>query len=560
MSQSQGDGPCPQCGFDPTAPHHPLYLKAGTPLSKRFLAGKLLRYNGEGVSYLGYDLALNQKVVIREYMPDVLAVREKGGINVLVLKGRETQYKALLSDFCDLCRTLQKLRTYTGLVPVLDFFEMNNTAYAIYAYTGDTALASYLKQNGPMTAQQLRTKMIPVFAALEAMHATGIFHRGISPTAIYVNEEDDFQLGGFCIAAARTAKSELAAELFPGYSPPELYSLTGWQGSWTDVYALAAVSYTALTGLALPDAAQREVRDTLESARAAVPSISVRFADALQAAMRLDPKERTQTVGAFAGAFSQPAAAMGDSSSPEHDVLEHSEKRGEEMNKEQQPQKKQQRAIKRKVRTRSLLYMLGSMFITTTILLTLMFVILNEIDSSLLVFAKEKKPQSSTLVEVVSDGGQDEKPYYIPNFVGSYFDTVKSSEDYMVRYAVTETEEYNEDYPVGVIFEQDPAADSPAKELINVAVKVSKGPAPIPEDIVGMSQTEAERILGDLKVKYEIAQVYDNTYPNGYVVGYTRLPGEIMLKVSQGSMDGYYNSGDSDDDMTYEEKQEWLYH
>lgn len=231
------------------------------------------------------------------------------------------------------------------------------------------------------------------------------------------------------------------------------------------------------------------------------------------------------------------------------------------MYKEQMSPKKKQRIIKRKIRNRSLVYMLSSMFITTAILLTLMFVILKEIDSSMLVFAKDPGVASNPALD---DPAEDETPqtYYLPVFVGSYLETVKNSEDYMVRYAVTDDEEYNEEYPAGVIFEQNPPSGTIANELINVSVKVSKGPAPIPENIVGMSQSEVESILKELKIAYRIAEAYDDIYPAGQVISYTRMPGEILLKVSLGSMGG--NGWSSEDDgehfgMTWDEYQDFLY-
>ncbi len=566
MSRQETDGVCPACGFDPATVHHPLYLRAGTLLTKRFIAGKLLFYNGEGASYLGYDLALNRKVVVREYMPDVLAVRESDGINVLALKGKETQYKALLSDFCDLHRTLQKLRTYVGVIAVLDFLEINNTAYAIYDYYGDTTLKAYIEQNGPMPWDRFRDCIAGPLAAVEAMHTMGIYHRGISPATIYVDEQGVFRLGGFCIAAARTAKSELAAELFSGYSPPELYSLTDWQGSWTDVYSLAAVSYYALTAKAVPDAAQRKAKDTLLPAHH-TSLVSPPISDVLRVAMSLEPGGRPQTIGELALAFSRAQNAQtaedkdsyGNSQAVQDISSQQSEKRGDEMYKEQLPQKKREKVVKRKIRARSLLYMLSSMFITTAVLVTLMFVILSEIDSSMLVFGKE----TGTPADVVSEepGEEEEKQtYHLPNFVGSYFETIQNNPDFMVRYALSKQEEYNEEYPVGVIFEQNPVAQTPLLELTNVAVKVSKGPAPIPDNIVGMSQSEAEDILRELKINYEIAEVYDDTHPAGYVVGYTRLPGEMMLKVSKGSMGGPWNDEDGEYfGMPWDEYQDFLY-
>ncbi len=532
---------CEGCGFDSKAPHHTLYLKPGTSLSERFVAGKLISCNGEGATYLGYDFSRNGKVFIREYMPDSLAVRERGGENVLTLKGKETQYKALLSDFRDLCRQLQKLYTYTGLLPIVDFFERNNTAYAVYEYVAETTLASFLKEHsGAFSADVISGRLAPVLAAVEAMHAAGIIHRGISTDTIFVGENGGLRLAGFAIPAARTAKCELAGELFAGYSPPELYSLTGWQGTWTDVYSAAAVVYTMLTGAVVPEATARLAQDTLKPAIELVPGLPANVSHALERAMALEPKERPQTIGEFTVLLTQPLAA--NEENPQN-----SDKRGENMYQEQQPSPAKKKSVSKwKARKRNFVYMFSSMLITTTILLTLMFVILSEIDKSLLVFAKDNT-QTGSNVEVVSEDTNENEPYILPDFVGSYLDTVKNKEEYGKNYVVTETEEYNEEYPAGVIFDQNPLSNTPVSELVNVAVKVSKGPAPIPEDIIGMAQADAEKALTDLKIKYQIVQMFDESVPAGYVVRVTRVPGEIMLIISQGSMNGGTTTGGDDD-------------
>ncbi len=559
MREAQQESVCPDCGFDATAPHHPLYLKAGSQISKRFVAGRLITYNGEGASYLGYDYAMNQKVLIREYMPDLLAVREKGGNDVLPIKGKETQYKALLSDFADMVKALQRLRTYSGLLPVLDFFEKNNTAYAIYAYPGKTTLRAYIKKNGPMTVQTLSQRLAPILSAVEAMHSTGEWHRGISADTVFAGEDGSLYLGGFAIAAARTAKSELAAELFAGYSAPELYSLTGLQGAWTDVYALAAVCYTALTGVYPPDALRRETADTLQPARKANFMLGSAISDALTAAMALDPLERTQTVGEFCSVLTQSLKTKKEKE--KEDVAIMGEKRGDEMYRQPQTEQKQQRVVKRKIRTRNFLYMLGSTIITSAVLLTGLFLILKDIDQNLLVFAGDNASRSNTVTPVQSGGQTTDEAYYLPNFVGSYLDTIKNNPDFMVKYALTiEEEDYNDEYPTGVVYEQNPPENTKVDGMSNVAIKVSKGPAPIPENIVGMGRAEAEALLTELKVKYTIAEVYDNNIPTGCVVGYTRMPGELMLRVSLGRMDGgIYNDPIIPEGWTIEQYEDFIY-
>jgi len=61
---------CPQCGYDERKYKlHPLYLKAKTVLKEQYVIGKILGQGGFGVTYLGFDLWLQKKVAIKEYLP-----------------------------------------------------------------------------------------------------------------------------------------------------------------------------------------------------------------------------------------------------------------------------------------------------------------------------------------------------------------------------------------------------------------------------------------------------------------------------------------------------------
>ena len=55
MNEKESDGPCEKCGYSNDAPYLPSYLAPGTILNDRYIVGKLLSYNGEGATYIGFD-------------------------------------------------------------------------------------------------------------------------------------------------------------------------------------------------------------------------------------------------------------------------------------------------------------------------------------------------------------------------------------------------------------------------------------------------------------------------------------------------------------------------
>ncbi|MCE2438634.1 MAG: hypothetical protein J4F39_04315 [Candidatus Latescibacteria bacterium] len=90
----------------------------------------------------------------------------------------------------------------------------------------------------------------------------------------------------------------------PGYAPIEQYSKRGNQGAWTDIYALGAVCYHALTGQLPYDATDRVRVDPLEPAVERCRNQAADgFLSAIDWALRVDEQERPQSVVAWRAAL-----------------------------------------------------------------------------------------------------------------------------------------------------------------------------------------------------------------------------------------------------------------
>jgi hypothetical protein len=90
--------------------------------------------------------------------------------------------------------------------------------------------------------------------------------------------------------------------LKPGYAPLEQYAEVAAmkQGPWTDVYALAAVVYYAITGRTPPPAVARMVSDQYQPiAQLAAGRYSEHFLKAVDRALVLMPEARTASIAAF---------------------------------------------------------------------------------------------------------------------------------------------------------------------------------------------------------------------------------------------------------------------
>ncbi|MBQ5312257.1 MAG: protein kinase, partial [Oscillospiraceae bacterium] len=299
MEPLEEPGTCPRCGYSPSQANEPSYLAAGTMLADRYIVGRMLRYNGEGAEYIGYDTGTAAKVTIREYMPDTLCTRKDSSM-LSVRSSSVAQYKAFMSEFVELNKTLAKMRTLSHINPPIDMFGENNTGYVVFKYIEGINLGKYLRENsGELTWEEVRDSFPPIFTTLSLVHNAGLIHRGISPDNIIVGRDGNMKLIGFCIADARTADTALTSELYRGYAAPEQYSSSDWQGTWTDVYGISALLYRILTGTAPMDAKDRLANDALPEPRALNSDIPANVSKVIMDGMKLSGEDRIQTVTEF---------------------------------------------------------------------------------------------------------------------------------------------------------------------------------------------------------------------------------------------------------------------
>ena len=101
MNELEPDGSCLNCSHNGNIPRIQPYLAAGTVLDNRYLVGRVLSYNGEGASYIGYDKVAHEKVVVREYLPDTFCTRSRGNDSVQVNPDCLAKYKTYMSEFAE---------------------------------------------------------------------------------------------------------------------------------------------------------------------------------------------------------------------------------------------------------------------------------------------------------------------------------------------------------------------------------------------------------------------------------------------------------------------------
>ena len=294
---------CPHCGYVHGTPAKEAYhILPGSLLAGRYIVGQVLGFGGFGVTYIGYDQVLQQKVAIKEYLPSEFATRMPKQEDVTIYSGeKEEQFLAGREKFVEEARRLAKFQSQPGIVQIYDCFETNRTAYIIMEYLDGISLKEKLERDGAMTVEESMPVIMAVIGALKSVHAAGILHRDISPDNIYLLKNGRTKLLDFGAARFATTKHSrsLSVIIKPGFAPVEQYRSRGDQGPWTDVYALAATFYNMLTGQVPEDAMERAAQDTLKEPSKLGVKISPSLEAALMNALNVQIENRTKTINRF---------------------------------------------------------------------------------------------------------------------------------------------------------------------------------------------------------------------------------------------------------------------
>ena len=298
------DTVCPFCGYIEGTPAKEAYhIKPGSLLHDRYTVGRAIGFGGFGITYIAWDNKLMQKVAIKEYMPSEYATRVPGNLTVTIYDGeRYTEFMTGLQKFLDEAQRLAKFQNVPGIVRILDCFSENLTAYIVMEYLDGMTLKQYLAEHGGKLPYEEAVEFIlPVLAALQAVHKEGIIHRDISPDNIFITEDGEVKLLDF--GAARYASTgyskSLSVILKPGYAPAEQYLSHGEQGPWSDVYATAATLYRMITGVVPEEALERKEKDTLKPPSALGAKLPKNAEKAILNALNVRVENRTASAEEF---------------------------------------------------------------------------------------------------------------------------------------------------------------------------------------------------------------------------------------------------------------------
>lgn len=282
---------------------------------ENFEITKVIGVGGFGIVYEAEDQLLGRKVAIKEFMPSSMVTRLPNLSIQLKSERHEDLFKEALTSFIAEARLLASF-DHPSLVKVHRYWEQHGTAYIVMPFYDGLTLKSIRSALGKAPNEDWLKRILgQAIDALAILHSKKIYHRDIAPDNILLTKEDrravllDFGAARKIIEDKQGNTEAIILKL--GYAPLEQYEddLGLKQGSWTDVYALAATIHFLIFGTPPPPSPVRLKEPELDLFSKVKDQYSVGFLSELRKALEVDPRKRTQTLSEFRESMGIPAGA-----------------------------------------------------------------------------------------------------------------------------------------------------------------------------------------------------------------------------------------------------------
>ncbi len=474
----------------------------GIVLEGRYELLNPLGSGGMAVVYRAMDNRLNRYVAVKIMRPE-LAMNEK-----------------FRQRFQTESRAIAKLN-HPNIVGVFDVSHSESIEYIVMEMLDGVNLKQYLRDNGPLDVKKTLAFSTQIASALSHAHSNGIVHRDIKPQNIIVINDDTVKVADFGIANLQSEVPNVENEAIGSVhyiSPEQAKGLPADERS--DIYSLGIVMYEMLSGQ-LPfdgdddrDIALKHLSAVPTPLRDIIPSIPEQMAEIVMKAMNPSLDERYQSADALLADLEKLRRTLaGAVDDVEGNVTPFSS--NGELSREN---------YNRRRRRSKTVSMLSGIFMVMAFILFLAVFIWNY-----------------WLRDIFAPGQR----ITIPNFVGSYYDTIINSKNFTRSFNFNLTYEIDPDVEKGIIIGQEPEAGKSymlSDKGINVNLTISTGVmlTEIP-DLIGRDYKEATSELEKIGFNVEKIYVSSDTVEADHVYEISPNPGEklpagatVYVSISQG--------------------------
>lgn len=235
-------------------------LESNTKLQNgKYRILSMLGHGGFGITYLASQTMLDRRVCIKEFFMKELCDRNIVDNSITCSESSKDTVALYTNKFLKEARSIASLKN-DNIVKIIDIFEENNTAYYVMDYIEAGSLADKVNSFGYLPESLATKYILDIAKALMSIHNHKMTHLDIKPANIMIDENNKAILIDFGLAKQYNQNGEQISRtpvgISEGYAPLEQYNASGMCefSPETDIYALGATYFKALTGITPPNA------------------------------------------------------------------------------------------------------------------------------------------------------------------------------------------------------------------------------------------------------------------------------------------------------------------
>lgn len=496
---------CPSCGFDNSQKQQAPYLPYGTVLANRYVIGAGIDTNGESTRYISFDKQTGDVVIICEFLPVGLFVREDGQTEVKVNYENRLTYEKLKDDFNNYYRILTELRDFSALMNVHNIFQENNTVYVVEENENLIPFEEYVERSsGHIDWDIARPLFMPVISALEALHKRGVGHYAIAPKNMYITSSGKIKISGFATENERKRGTPLKSQLFTGSAAPEQYADNFPLDDITDIYGFCSTLFYALTGHLPKSAVERQKDSRLLMSTTTVKRLPPHVVSSLANGLQIERENRITDFDELRSQLSVAHTAKAIQEEISRTASMNLAKGGKNINN------------RSGMSNTSILIIAAAITVLVLGIAGVFWIMQNPLVGMF------KNSGDST---VPSTENTEWTGATVPNFVGMKYDDVvkKDESDYSITVYRNYTDEYSDEYKEGIVLAQNPPAGSGINQEdgVTISVTVSKGAQM--RELPKVKGEKVDSVASDLAAQGLLASAeyqYSDTIAEGRVIGY----------------------------------------
>ncbi len=278
-----------------------LYLSENTILREKYKINKILTERSNfSIVYLGINLKNNKEVVIKEYFPKNIVLRDMDKKTLLCKSSLSfDRYQKGMEAFIYEGEIMKKLKSKAS-AEFVDSFSENGTHYVVMKYHKGEDLEEHIKNQRIKSHDFfIKNVIFPLLDTIHFMHKVGYIHRDIKPSNIIMEEGEKPILIDFGSSVDIKKKEEKKIMITPGFSPIEFYSEKTVQCKASDVYSISAMLYYYFVGHIPVDATNRIIEDDILRPSEINKSIPKNLEKFIMKNLSMDMKNRDKDIKSF---------------------------------------------------------------------------------------------------------------------------------------------------------------------------------------------------------------------------------------------------------------------